>query len=115
MSQPGRLGRKPLAAAVVAVVLAFAVVCPVMAAPGVPVEQGCHTNPEPTHGDDRTAACCSSVTVPKQLQSEPGVPAPLPSIAAAVRTWAWGSRFDGPLPDREARPPLFVQHAALLI
>jgi len=108
--------RKPLAATVLAVVLAFAVVCPLMAAPGIPAEQSCHGSSEPAPKAERVSVCCSSVTVPKLLTPEPGPAAVLPAATEPVRTVAaWNRQPDGPLPPREPRPPLFVRHAALLI
>ena len=108
--------RKPLAAAVLAVVLAFAVVCPLMAAPGIPAEQSCHGSSEPAPDAERVSVCCSSVTVPKLLTPEPGPAAVLPASGEPVAAVAtWNRQPDGPLPPREPRPPLFVRHAALLI
>lgn len=108
--------RKPLAATVLAVVLAFAVVCPLMAAPGIPADQGCHGSSEPAPDTERVSVCCSSVTVPKLLAPEPGpavvLPASLDTVEAAPR---WSREAGDPLPPREPNPPLFVQHAALLI
>ena len=112
----GPTRRKPLAAAVLAVVLAFAVVCPLMAAPGIPADQGCHGSSETAPDAERVSVCCSSVTVPKLLTPEPGPAAVLPAsteYVPAVRNW--NDQPDGPLPPREPRPPLFVQHSALLI
>lgn len=108
--------RKPLAATVLAVVLAFAVVCPLMAAPGIPTDQSCHGSPEPAPATERVSVCCSSVTVPKLITPEPGPAAVLAASAEIVRAVPNGNhRPSGPLPPREPRPPLFVQHAALLI
>ena len=108
--------RKPLAATVLAVVLAFAVVCPLMAAPGVPAEQGCHGSSVPAPDSERVSVCCSSVTVPRLLAPEPGPAAVLPaSVELAGTIASWHRQPDGPLPPREPRPPLFVRHAALLI
>lgn len=108
--------RKPPAATVLAVVLAFAVVCPLMAAPGVPAEQSCHGSSEPAPDAERVSVCCSSVTVPKLLTPEPGPAAVLPASGEPVPAMAdWNRQSDGSLPPREPRPPLFVQHAALLI
>ena len=55
MSHVGPTRRKPPAAAVLAVVLAFAVVCPLMAAPGVPAEQSCHGGSEPVPDAERVS------------------------------------------------------------
>ena len=108
--------RKPLAAAVLAVVLAFAVVCPLMAAPGIPAEQSCHGGSEPAPDAERVSVCCSSVTVPRLLTPEPGPAAVLPASGEPLQaTVRWNRQPDGPLPPREPRPPLFVRHAALLI
>ena len=108
--------RKPQAAIVLAVVLAFAVVCPLMAAPGIPVEASCHGSSEPAPDAERVSVCCSSVTVPKLLTPEPGPAAVLPASGEPVRVVSrWNRQPDGPSPPREPRPPLFVQHAALLI
>ena len=108
--------RKPLAATVLAVVLAFAVVCPLMAAPGIPAEASCHGSSEPAPDAERVSVCCSSVTVPKLLTPEPGPAAVLPASGEPVAAVAtWNRQPDGPLPRREPRPPLFVRHAALLI
>lgn len=116
MKRVGPTRRKPPAAAVLAVVLAFAVVCPLMAAPGIPAEQSCHGGSEPAPDADRVSVCCSSVTVPKLLTPEPGPAAVLPASGESVRAVArWNRQPDGPLPPREPRPPLFVRHAALLI
>ena len=116
MTHPGRLRRKPLNAAVLAVVLAFAVVCPLMAAPGVPAEQGCHGGSGPASDAEGVDVCCSSVTVPKLLGPEPGPAAALPAsleVGRGVREWNHAP--EGFLPPREPSPPLFVRHAALLI
>ncbi len=108
--------RKPLAATVLAVVLAFAVVCPLMAAPGIPAEASCHGGSEPVPDAERVSACCSSVTVPKLLAPEPGPAAVLPASGESLQPiFRWNRQPDGPLPPREPRPPLFVRHAALLI
>ena len=108
--------RKPLTATVLAVVLAFAVVCPLMAAPGIPADQGCHGSSEPAPEAERVSVCCSSVTVPKLLTPEPGPAAVLPASVESVRAVPrWSHQPDGLLPPREPRPPLFVRHAALLI
>ena len=116
MKQLPRLRRKPLAVAVTAVVLAFAVVCPLMAAPGVPAGQGCHSGSEPASDGERANVCCSSVTVPKLLTPEPGPAAALPaSVEAARVVLKWNHQPGGALPFREPAPPLFVRHAALLI
>ncbi len=116
MKHVGPARRKPLAAAVLAVVLAFAVVCPLMAAPGIPAEASCHGGSEPAPDAERVSVCCSSVTVPKLLAPEPGPAAVLPASVEPIRTVAgWNRQPDGPLPPREPRPPLFVRHAALLI
>ena len=116
MKHVGPTRRKPLAATVLAVVLAFAVVCPLMAAPGIPAEASCHGSSEPAPGAERVSVCCSSVTVPKLLTPEPGPAAVLPASGEPVAAVArWNRQPDGPLPPREPRPPLFVQHAALLI
>ncbi len=116
MRHVGPTRRKPLAAAVLAVVLAFAVVCPLMAAPGIPAEASCHGGSEPAPEAERVSVCCSSVTVPKLLTPEPGPAAVLPASGEPVRAVPnWNRQPDGPLPPREPRPPLFVRHAALLI
>ena len=116
MRHIGPARRKPPAAAVLAVVLAFAVVCPLMAAPGIPAEQSCHGSSEPAPDAERVSVCCSSVTVPKLLAPEPGPAAVLPASGEPVRAIVrWKLQPDGPLPPREPRPPLFVRHAALLI
>lgn len=116
MTQLSPVRRKPLAATVLAVVLAFAVVCPLMAAPGVPADQGCHSGSAPAPGGERASVCCSSVTIPKLLAPDPS---PAPALAtlveaapeAAKGTW----QPDASPAPREPRPPLFVRHAALLI
>jgi hypothetical protein len=116
MHPVGPARRKPLAAAVLAVVLAFAVVCPLMAAPGIPADQSCHGSSEPARDTERVSVCCSSVTMPKLLTSEPGPAAVVPASVESVETgWHRNDRSDGPLPSREPRPPLFIRHAALLI
>ena len=115
MRKTGPIGRKPLAAAVLAVVLAFAVVCPLMAAPGIPADQSCHGGSEPAPDAERVSVCCSSVTVPRLVTAEPG-PAALSAVIAAVRVVPkWDRQPAGPLPPREPGTPLFVRHAALLI
>ena len=53
----------PLTVAVIGVVLSFAVVCPLMAAPGVPSGQACH-GAESDLPEERLNVCCASVTVP---------------------------------------------------
>ena len=111
MRRPKRRG-----AVALAIGLAFAVVCPLMAAPGVPAEASCHGGSEPASDTERVSVCCSSVTVPKLPAPEPGPAAVLPASVESVRTMAvWNRQPDGPLPPREPRPPLFVRHAALLI
>ena len=116
MKGPGSLRRKPLAAAVLAVVLAFAVVCPLMAAPGIPAEQVCHTGSEPASEGERMNVCCSSVTLPKLLAPDPGPATVLPvAVETSVAPPRWNHQPGDPLPPREPNPPLFVQHAALLI
>ena len=116
MQRFGDVRGKPLTAAVVAVVLAFAVVCPLMAAPGVPAEQGCHGGSEGTPDAERVSVCCSSVTVPKLLTPEPGPAVVLPAaLDAAPAVPARNHETEARLPSRQPDPPLFVQHAALLI
>ncbi|MCY3746939.1 MAG: hypothetical protein F4228_02075 [Acidobacteria bacterium] len=116
MKRVGPTRQKPLAATVLAVVLAFAVVCPLMAAPGIPAEASCHGSSESAPDAERVSACCSSVTVPKLLTPEPGPAAVLPASVEPVQVVSrWNRQPDGPLSPREPRPPLFVRHAALLI
>ena len=116
MDRIGPTRRKPLAATVLAVVLAFAVVCPLMAAPGIPAEASCHGGSEPAPDAECVSVCCASVTVPKLLAPEPGPAAVLPASVEPVPAISrWNGQPDGPLPPREPRPPLFVRHAALLI
>lgn len=112
----GPIRRKPLAAAVLAVVLAFAVVCPLMAAPGVPADQGCHSSSDPAPGAEDVNVCCSSVTVPKLLTPDPGSVSMLPASGETASVVpGWNHLLDGRIPPREPKPPLFVQYAALLI
>ena len=116
MTRIGPTPEKPLTVAVLAVVLAFAVVCPLMAAPGVPAEASCHGGPEPAPDAEPVSVCCSSVTIPRLLTPEPGPAAVLPAAVEPVRVVPrWNRQPDGPLSPREPRPPLFVRHAALLI
>ena len=78
MNWDGAARKKPLAAAVAAVALAFAVVCPVMAGPGVPEDQGCHGG-SGDGGDEAGpgVVCCSSVTAPRLFLPDPGPEAAL--------------------------------------
>jgi len=110
-----RRSRQPLAGALVALVLAFAVVCPVMAAPGVPESQGCHQEGGSTPDAAMEAtACCSSVIAPRPVETGPDtVPALLPMVITAEPKRAAPSVAAPHF--RETGPPLFVRHAALLI
>ena len=115
------LRRRPMAVPVLAIVLAFAVVCPMMAGAGSPAQQGCHSGSESAPaghpaGQDRVAACCSSVTVPKVV-----APAPSPSgalsgfgVATPVRVLA-GAVTPDPVAAGPPGPPRFLVCASLLI
>ncbi len=112
--------RSPMAVPVLAIVLAFAVVCPIMAAPGIPDVQGCHggTEPTPVEQAQEVVACCSSVTVPKSVAPAPragslmfpaGSAAPLCGAAAAVES------DPDPASHRRSELRLFLICASLLI
>lgn len=116
MAQPGR--RSLLARiGAGALLLVVAVVCPLMAAGAVPAAPSCHERSDHERRDDAPAiGCCAAI---KGVRSLPSVQQPVAPAPAAVDT--------GPDPvlhvdhrlDRvesgPPRPPLFLQHAALLI
>ena len=102
----------------VTALLAVALVCPLMAAGAVPATPSCHGHSEGEGHDESPAAiaCCAVV---KGVKSLPSVQQPMALAPAAVDA--------GPdaVPHVERRhdrvqpgiptPPLFLQHAALLI
>lgn len=108
--------RRPPAFGVLATVLAFAVVCPLMAAPGIPEDQGCHGGSEPEPATERVSVCCSAAMTPKAIPAEPG-----PAVVGAgcrdeARAIPVSIRPPGEtFTMHRADPPLFVRHAALLI
>ena len=102
-----------------ALVLAFAVVCPAMAGPGVPEAQGCHGGSEslPETPVETVAACCASVTVPKAAAPEVDL-LQMPRLAGSNASWesrTEESRDPGAPPPADSGAPRFLRHAALLI
>ncbi len=103
----------PLTVAVIGVVLSFAVVCPLMAAPGVPSGQACH-GAESDLPEERLNVCCASVTVPTVAVSAPVWAAELaapPNLAGSLPDQGSGSAVARL--KREMGPPLFLRHASL--
>ena len=102
----------------VSALLALALVCPLMAAGAVPATPSCHGHSDGDSHDDGPAAiaCCAVVKGVKSLPSaqQPAAPAP-----AAVDMGPHGVAHVDRHHDRAApgfpTPPLFLQHAALLI
>ena len=117
MAQPWRRSFGARVGAVSAL-LAVALVCPLMAAGAVPATPGCHGHSDDDSHDEAPAAiaCCAVVKGAKSLASaqQPAALAP-----AAVDTGPHAPprvdrHHDRVQPGMPA-PPLFLQHAALLI
>ena len=99
-------------------VLAALLVCPVMAvAEAAPTAANCHDDGHGGHGDDAAAlTCCATIIVPASIprahDADPAEVAPVDFQPPAARP-AERSAFRPSPP--AADPPLFLQHAALLI
>ncbi len=100
------------------VLLAAMLVCPVMAvAQTAPAAASCHDEDRGGHGDDEAAfTCCTTIVAPASAHrvhdADPALPAAVGSEPAPAR------RAHGPAPrplPLPAAPPLFLQHASLLI
>lgn len=105
-------------AGAVGALLAVALVCPLMAAGAVPATPSCHGHSDEDTHDERPAAiaCCAVVKSVKSLPSaqQPVALAPAAVDAAPHAVPHVDRHHDRVLPGIPA-PPLFLQHAALLI
>ena len=94
------------------------VLCPLMAAAAaMPAAASCHDGPaEDHHGETSAFTCCAPLVTVAKLKAAPEAVTALPPAvetaphAAPQAEW----RTDRPRP-RTVSPPLFVQHASLLI
>ena len=99
-------------------VLAALLVCPVMAVgEAAPAAASCHDEGRGGHGHDEAAlTCCATIiapaSIPRPHDAEPAAVAAVEAQPPAARP-AERSAFPPSLP--AADPPLFLQHAALLI
>ena len=117
MAQPWRRSLGARIGAVSAL-LAVALVCPLMAAGAVPATPSCHGHSDDDSHDERSAAiaCCAVV---KGVKSLPSAQQPVALAPAAVDAGPHAVPHVDRHHDRAApgfpAPPLFLQHAALLI
>ena len=111
--------RRSLARGVASALLAAVVACPLMVtAAATPAGSSCHDRPAEDHHGDSAAAftCCATVVVATSVQTAQDADALVPSAAASERHPAPRTVTAGELPrPRSMSPPLFLQHAALLI
>ncbi len=113
------LRRSATAAAVGLALLVAMVVCPVMAAAASgPVSSSCHERPDPDDPDGAIDAltCCTTVTLSASLQppDDTATVAPAGFTTGPDRLRSAADRYRLHRPPTIA-PPLFVQHASLLI
>ena len=99
--------------------LAAVVLCPLMtAAAAMPAASSCHDQPaQDRHGETSPAfTCCAPVVAAVAAKAAPDVVAALPpAVDVAPHASRRAERHaDHPRP-RSVSPPLFVQHASLLI
>ena len=99
--------------------LVVTVVCPVMAAAAAsPVVSSCHERPDPHNRDGALDAltCCAAVATAASLQPADDGDTVTPTAFAPGHSFALPAA-DGSRPRRPhtVAPPLFVQHASLLI
>lgn len=116
MAQPWRRSL-PARIATGALLLAVAVVCPLMAAEAVPAAPACHDRSDHESHDETSAIACCAVI--KGVKSLPSLQQPVAFAPAAVDAGQdslphGDHRFERLEPAAPA-PPLFLQHAALLI
>ena len=94
------------------------VLCPLMAAAAAwPAATSCHDGPaEDHHGETSAFTCCAPLVAVAKLKAAPEAAVALPSALEAVPhpVRRADRRGDQPRP-RSVSPPLFVQHASLLI
>ena len=94
------------------------VLCPLMAAAAaMPAATSCHDGPaEDHHGETSAFTCCAPLVAAAKLKAAPEAVAASPPAVETVPLPAQRAdrRADDPRP-RFASPPLFVQHASLLI
>ena len=109
-SLPARIGTGAL-------LLAVAVVCPLMAAEAVPAAPSCHDRSDHESHDETSAIACCAVI--KGVKSLPSVQQPAALAPAAVDAGTDPPAYVDHLVERvepaAPTPPLFLQHAALLI
>lgn len=94
------------------------VLCPLMAAAAaMPAATSCHDGPaEDHHGETSAFTCCAPLVAAVKSKAAPEAVTALPPAGQMAPRLAWRTerRADRPRPG-PASPPLFVQHASLLI
>ena len=111
--------RRSFVAGVGCALLAAIVLCPLMATTAAtPAATSCHDRPGQDHHGDSSAAftCCATVVVAALVHaSDDSNAASPPAVERGLHPAQQGAwRVDLPRP-RSAPPPLFLQHASLLI
>lgn len=110
---------RSLARGVACALLAAVVACPLMVTvAATPAGSSCHDRPAEDHHGDSAAAftCCATVVVAASLQTAHDADALLPAAAATERHPGQRNLPSGAVPrPRSMSPPLFLQHASLLI
>lgn len=94
------------------------VLCPLMAvAAAMPAATSCHGGPaEEHHGETSAFTCCDPLVAVANLKGAPeAVPALPPAVEVGPHPARRTERRVGDARPRSASPPLFVQHASLLI
>ena len=120
MGSMAQTWRRSLGARIGAVsaLLAVALVCPLMAAGAVPATPGCHGHSDDDSHDEAPSAiaCCAVVKGAKALASvqQPAALAPVAVDARPHAVLHFDRHHDRTAPGSPP-PPLFLQHAALLI
>ena len=98
--------------------LAAMLLCPVMAvAEHAPAAASCHDEGRGEHGDHAAAlTCCATIMKPASVHRVHEADAALPAAAGCVQVPApRANRTAAPPLRPPAAPPLFLQHASLLI
>ena len=98
--------------------LAAMLLCPVMAvAEHAPAPASCHDEGRGEHGDHAAAlTCCATIMKPASVHRVHEADAALPAAAGCVQVPAPRADYTAALPlPPPIAPPLFLQHASLLI
>ena len=117
----GPVWQRWLTAGASCALLAAMLVCPVMAvveaAPAPSAASNCHDEGRGEHGDDAAAfTCCATTMQPASVHRVHDTDAALPAADGSVQAPAQRAHRPAPRPlPPSAAPPLFLQHASLLI